>query len=390
MLFANKAAFLEPRRVVEPLAWAGHIPFAFWLIEAVRPSCVVELGTHTGNSFCAFAQAMEAFGVAGRVYAIDHWRGDEHAGAYTDTIYEELSRYVATLYPDTASMVRSTFDDALGQFKDRSIDVLHIDGLHTYDAVKHDFVTWLPKLTDDGIVLLHDTAVTTHEFGVGALLRELAADYRTYNFLHSHGLGVVAIGKLPDQLSSFFEGAVDSAGLQASTVFERLGNGILERAHAEAFAWESTAHGDQTTHLLADLRTLMDILTSTTDRQNAIAESRRSPYSNTGRAADMQVNRILSSGYFSPNFYRPQIDASEMDDRELCLDYLLHGEANGLAPSLAFDPAYYALSNPDVVGSGYGMLEHFVLLGWQEGRLPVRPPQAAADEKAMNDRSDGN
>lgn len=84
------------------------------------------------------------------------------------------------------------FDEAVRAFEDSSIDLLHIDGLHTYEAVKHDYETWLPKVNkENGIILFHDVSEKSKDFGVYELWGELQEKYEALTFEHYHGLGVI-------------------------------------------------------------------------------------------------------------------------------------------------------------------------------------------------------
>jgi hypothetical protein len=159
--------FNAPSKIVKSApAWIEHIPFAFFLIDCLRPEVFAELGVHNGNSFNAFCQTVKTLNLNTKCYGIDTWKGDEQAGYYGDEVFEELSKYQNLHYKSFAKLLRTTFDEAHIAFKEKSIDLLHIDGLHTYEAVKHDFETWLPKMSEKGVVIFHDTQVVEEDFGV--------------------------------------------------------------------------------------------------------------------------------------------------------------------------------------------------------------------------------
>jgi peptidoglycan hydrolase CwlO-like protein len=193
------AASFSPSALEAPSAWVGHLPFGAWLVREAAPRTLVELGTHSGNSYFSFCQSVAEAGLETRCYAVDTWKGDAHAGAYDEQVFARVQAHNSRHYSTFSTLLRTTFDEAVRYFSDESVDLLHIDGLHTYEAVSHDFETWLPKLAPGAVVLFHDTNVRERDFGVWRFWEELRSRYpQTLEFSHSHGLGILRLNNAPE------------------------------------------------------------------------------------------------------------------------------------------------------------------------------------------------
>jgi hypothetical protein len=184
-----------PSRQFEPRiygvgAWTNHLHFAYDLVALMKPAVLVELGVDRGESYFAFCQAAAENQRATRCIGIDTWRGDKHAGGYDETTFAQVSSHNRANYESFSTLLRSSFDDALAQFEEESIDVLHLDGLHTETAVRHDVESWLPKLRPGGVLLLHDVCVRSKDFGVWKIWAELQEKSRSWTFEEGPGLGV--------------------------------------------------------------------------------------------------------------------------------------------------------------------------------------------------------
>jgi Methyltransferase domain len=248
---ASTVLLASPRRLTPGSAWHEHIPFGMFLVDLLRPSLLVELGTHHGDSYGAFCQAVQQLGLDTRCYAVDTWAGDAHAGSYGAEVLADLRRHHDPLYGGFSRLLQSTFDEAAGSFAAGTVDLLHIDGYHTYEAVSHDFATWLPKVSRRGVVLFHDTNVRERDYGVWRLWAEVRDRYPHFEFVHGHGLGVLAVGPEPPAALRPLLQASEPEAAAVRALFFELGHRLelqlqlqllreeLERSQAEARRLES-------------------------------------------------------------------------------------------------------------------------------------------------------
>ena len=160
--------FLPPDayRLSDVSSWHGHIPFGTWCATLLKPSILVELGMNKGASYFSLCEAIRARSLSTQANVVDTWKGEEHAGTYGEEVFTEVSDYNNRNLCGFFSLVRLTFDEASAGFSDRSVDLLHIDCLHTYEAVRHDFEKWEPKLSNRAIVLFLDISENQRDFGV--------------------------------------------------------------------------------------------------------------------------------------------------------------------------------------------------------------------------------
>ena len=115
---------------------AVQVPLVHWIVGAIRPRVLVELGSADSLSYAALCHAVERLALGTRCCAVTG--RDDGAGA---------------------GCAGQALDDG-------SIDLLHLDGPLIDEAVRQAFETWLPKLSNRAVVLLHGIAGQHGDAGV--------------------------------------------------------------------------------------------------------------------------------------------------------------------------------------------------------------------------------
>ena len=218
MKYLSSNTFIQPK-VITATSSFGHVPFIFWLVETLQPRVIVELGTMFGYTFAAFCQASGLLEKPAKCFAVDTWEGDENTGKYATSLYDNVKGMLEANFPTSSfRLLKMRFEQAVLEFDKESVDLLFIDGCHTYEAVSADFATWRHTLSPRSVVLFHDTQVEKPGFGVKRFWKEVTRQYPSFEFHHDHGLGVLVTGwDVPETIKDLAtEGATTSDEVRAA------------------------------------------------------------------------------------------------------------------------------------------------------------------------------
>lgn len=128
----------------------------YGLVKSAKPRVVVEIGSARGRSTCFIGNALKENG-SGTLYAIDPhsktaWNDEDSIDTY-DIL---LGNIKDCGIRDYVQVVRCTSVEAAAKWT-RQIDMLFIDGDHSYEGVKTDWELFSPFVTPFGIAIFHDT-----------------------------------------------------------------------------------------------------------------------------------------------------------------------------------------------------------------------------------------
>jgi len=183
---------------LEQGAWCLH-----GLALSMKASVCVEIGSAAGQSACYVGLALKQMG-QGRLYAIDPhtvtaWN-DPRAVDSFEMMQGNLRMFKVE---DYVEIIRDYSQNAAKNWT-LPIDLLFIDGDHTYEGVKHDWEAFSPHVKPFGVVVFHDTAwdldvgplPDDNPMGVPRFVEELRIEgYPVITLDKHHGISMVQMTK---------------------------------------------------------------------------------------------------------------------------------------------------------------------------------------------------
>ena len=130
-----------------------HEMYTLNLLAKSKSGTFVEIGSYLGASTIAIADAINNTQDS-KLYCIDTWKNDAMTEGNRDTYHEfekNINKYKNKIIPCKG------LSKDMSKIVNEKVNLLFIDGDHSYEGVKTDVQYWFPKLDDESIVIFHDS-----------------------------------------------------------------------------------------------------------------------------------------------------------------------------------------------------------------------------------------
>jgi cephalosporin hydroxylase len=181
---------------IRPLQVKSEVTEFFRIVQELNPKIIVEIGTASGGTLFLSANVADPE----KIVSIDLPYGS-FGGGYSSwkiPFYKSLARKSVIKLIRADSHLQSTLEETKKELKNRPVDILFIDGDHTYEGIAKDFQMYSPLVKKGGIVAFHDIVVHDKSSGceVSEFWNKIKKSYRHQEIIENLNQKWAGIGIL--------------------------------------------------------------------------------------------------------------------------------------------------------------------------------------------------
>lgn len=181
---------------ISPLQIRSELVEYARIVDKLRPKTVLEIGTYRGGTLFIHSRLASANAILVSIDLPGSLPGRVWRWMHTP-IFNRFIKDDQRLHLLRANSHRRETLNMVSQFLNgRQLDLLFVDGDHSYTGVRTDFEMYAPLVRSGGIIAFHDIVIQPPPSDVARFWNGIKSSYRHSEIVHSRETDAMGIGVL--------------------------------------------------------------------------------------------------------------------------------------------------------------------------------------------------